>query len=247
MTLSSHDPIRIGTAGWSLYKAADDRFPAEGSALERYAAVFDAVEINSSFHRPHKVATYARWAASVPDAFRFAVKLPKTITHQQRMIDCEALLVRFADEVSGLGEKRGPILVQFPPKLAFEAQVAADFFGRVRALFGGQIVCEPRHADWFSPAAEAVLIAHQVARVAADPAPVPEAAEPSGWTGLRYTRLHGSPRIYWSEYDEDSIGHHAAEARGAHVESWTIYDNTASGAALGNALAMLGHVAAPRG
>ncbi|MEG3152577.1 DUF72 domain-containing protein [Sphingomonas sp. ZT3P38] len=245
MAQFSHGPIRIGTAGWSLYKAADDGFPAAGSALERYAAVFGAAEINSSFHRSHRPATYARWAGSVHDSFRFAVKLPKTITHQQRLIDCEDLLIRFADEVSGLGEKRGPILVQLPPKLAFEAQIAADFFGLVRTLFGGQLVCEPRHAGWFTSAADALLVAHQVARVAADPAPVPEAAEPGGWPGLRYTRLHGSPRTYWSAYDEAAIERHAAEARAADVESWTIYDNTASGAAVGNALAMLQWVAAP--
>lgn len=239
--------IRIGTAGWSLYKAEGERFPADGNTLEWYAAAFDAVEINSSFHRPHKQATYMRWAASVPAAFRFAVKLPKTITHKQRLIDCEDLLARFADEVGGLGKKRGPVLIQLPPKLAFDAHVAEGFFGRAAALLGGQLVCEPRHRDWFTPLADALLVAHQVARVAADPAPVPEAAEPGGWRGLRYTRLHGSPRIYWSDYDPAAIGRHADAARTAKVESWTIYDNTASGAALRNALAMLDRVAAARG
>jgi uncharacterized protein YecE (DUF72 family) len=71
--------IRIGCAGWSLPRVEQERFPAAGSHLERYASVFDAVEINSSFHRPHRPATYARWAAAVPSSFRFSVKLPKTI------------------------------------------------------------------------------------------------------------------------------------------------------------------------
>lgn len=239
---SSNPGIRIGTAGWSLSKSIGERFPGDGSHLERYAARFNAVEINSSFYRPHRPATYARWAASVPPGFRFAVKLPKAITHERRLIDCDDLLARFAEEVSNLGEKRGPVLIQLPPSLAFDASLAATFFDRARAVLGGAIVCEPRHSTWFTPAADALLVRHQIARVAADPAPVPEAAHPGGWPGLRYTRLHGSPRIYWSPYDEAAIARHAAAARASEVESWTIYDNTAGGAALSDALAMLDRV-----
>jgi hypothetical protein len=77
--------VRIGTAGWSIPTEHAAPFPALGSHLERYAAVFDAVEINSSFYRPHRPATYERWAASVPEGFRFAVKVPKAITHERRL------------------------------------------------------------------------------------------------------------------------------------------------------------------
>ena len=52
--------LLVGCAGWSLPKACADAFPVEGSHLERYAAVFPTVEINSSFYKPHKPATYAR-------------------------------------------------------------------------------------------------------------------------------------------------------------------------------------------
>jgi uncharacterized protein YecE (DUF72 family) len=244
---SSRQRIRVGTAGWSLYKPVTGRFPDEGSHLRRYAATFDAVEINSSFYRPHRPETYARWAASVPLGFRFAVKLPKAITHERRLIDSDDLLVRFAGEVAGLGDKCGPILIQLPPKLAFDAPVADRFFTFARTLLGGAMVCEPRHADWFSPEADALLAEHRVARVAANPAPVPDAAEPGGWPGLRYRRLHGSPRIYWSDYDSTAIERHAEAACTAGTESWTIYDNTASGAALRNALAMLDRVRATCG
>ena len=72
---------RIGCAGWSIPKAHAGAFPAVGTALERYAQVFDCVEINSSFYRSHRPSTYERWAASVPDHFRFSVKMPKQITH----------------------------------------------------------------------------------------------------------------------------------------------------------------------
>jgi uncharacterized protein YecE (DUF72 family) len=230
--------LHVGTAAWALPRDVRDRFPPGPSNLARYAGCFDATEINSSFHRPHRRATYARWAASVPAHFRFAVKLPKAITHHARLVDCEEPLARFAEEVSGLDEKRGPLLAQLPPKLAFDAALAARFFAQLAETIGGAVVLEPRHPSWFTPEAEALLVAHRVARVAADPAPVAEAASPGGWRGLSYFRLHGSPRVYWSAYDDAARTSwldkaHAASGR----DTWIIFDNTASGAATANALA----------
>ena len=232
------DRHRIGTAGWSIPRAVADRFPATGSALERYAALFDAVEINSSFYRPHKRTTYERWAASVPARFRFALKLPRTITHDRRLVACEDLVAHFAEETAGLGDRRGPILVQLPPSFAFAAEVAMPFFTALHAAMAGPIVCEPRHLSWFDDQAGALLREARVARVAADPARCPEAACPGGWEGLAYWRLHGSPRIYRSEYSAEQVEAHAAGLEASDAESWTIYDNTASGAAMANALAL---------
>lgn len=230
--------LRIGTAGWSIPRAVASEFPAEGTGLERYAARFGAVEINTSFYRPHRRATYERWAASVPVGFRFAVKLPRTITHNARLVGCEALLTQFAAETAGLGEKRGPILAQLPPKLGFEPEVARAFFALANRLLGGPIVCEPRHPSWFEPEAEALLTEHRIARVAADPARVPAAAEPGGWPGLAYFRLHGSPRIYWSGYDDAALRDWADSVASRAGETWVMFDNTASGRAAQDALAL---------
>src|ERR687894_400456 len=87
--------IRIGTSGWSIPKAHDAPFRASGNHLERYASVFNAVEINSSFYRPHRPATYERWAASVPEEFRFAVKIPKAIPHERRLKEAGDLMGHF--------------------------------------------------------------------------------------------------------------------------------------------------------
>ncbi len=65
---------RIGTAGWGIPRDDDAAFPAGGSRLERYAARLRCVEINSSFYRSHRRSTYERWAHTVPEEFRFAVK-----------------------------------------------------------------------------------------------------------------------------------------------------------------------------
>lgn len=241
-------PIRIGTAGWSIPTFCAEEFPAAGSHLERYAARFNAVEINSSFYRPHRNQTYARWAGAVPEDFRFAMKMPKAITHELRLQDVGERLEQFLGEVSGLGNKLGPLLVQLPPSLAFEPGIAESFFALVRQMFGGNIVCEPRHASWFTPVAEALLVSSRVGRVAADPAKVPGADAPGGWSGLTYWRLHGSPRIYYSAYESDYLETVAGIlAKGAlgGAEAWCIFDNTASGAATGNALELVTRLAAP--
>jgi len=232
--------VRVGCAGWSIPRACADRFPAAGSHLERYAARFPAVEINSSFYRAHRPTTYARWAEAVPEHFRFAVKLSRQITHVGRLADISAL-EDFLTGPRALGAKLGPLLVQLPPSLAYDTPVAEAFFAALRGRFDGDVACEPRHASWFSAEAEALLAGFRVARVAADPAPVPEGKEPGGWDGLVYCRLHGSPRRYHSAY---SAAYLEALVRklslaAPSAPTWCIFNNTARGAATENALAVL--------
>lgn len=213
--------------------------PAAASALHRYAAAFDAVEINSSFYRPHRPATYARWAASVPASFQFAVKLPKSITHYSGLVGADAALDRFLDETACLGSKRGPILIQTPPKLAFDPQAAASIADRLRTGGAERLAWEPRHQSWFESEADAWLEARQISRVAADPARFSRAGKPGGWRGLVYFRLHGSPRMYYSDYDEAALSALVETVRAAvTAEAWIMFDNTASGAAARNGLAL---------
>jgi uncharacterized protein YecE (DUF72 family) len=229
----------VGCAGWSLPRAEHAEFPEAGSHLERYASRFDAVEINSSFHRPHRPATYARWSAGVPASFRFSVKVPKTITHGLRLQQAGDLLETFLAEVAGLGDKLGCLLVQLPPSLSFEPAVVAGFFTDLRARLPVPLACEPRHPSWFAPPVDDLLREMKVARVAADPSCVPDAAEPGGWRGLSYYRLHGSPRVYYSAYSEEYLAALASRIQEDAAEGrtvWCIFDNTTLGAATRNAL-----------
>ena len=109
--------IRVGTAGWTVPSkpAVPSKPTAPGSHLFHYSRMLPCAEINSSFYRSHRAATWARWAAETPDDFRFAVKAPKTITHERKLVDAEAMLSTFFAEVRGLGEKLGPVLFQLPP------------------------------------------------------------------------------------------------------------------------------------
>lgn len=232
--------VRIGTAGWSIAREAAGSFPSEGSGLERYAARFNAVEINSSFHRPHRASTWERWHDSVPAGFRFSVKIPKRITHELKLVGFEEPLATFLDEVGALGGKLAVLLVQLPPKLAFEADVAQRFLAELASRSPAAVACEPRHASWFADDAGELLRELGVARVAADPARCAGADEPGGWQGLSYWRLHGSPVIYRSSY-ADRIEVYAKSLRAeieAGRDTWCIFDNTASSAATGDAVAL---------
>ena len=204
--------------------------------------MFSGVEINSSFYRQHRRGTYARWAASVPESFRFAVKVPRAITHDQRLVACDVLLEVFLEEVAGLGDKLGPLLVQLPPSQQFDASRAADFLSCLRGMHAGAVACEPRHPSWFTTDADELLAHQRVARVGADPSCVPLAAKPGGWRGLTYLRLHGSPRMYYSAYSGDHLAAIEAQLRDGSAqpgEQWCMFDNTTLGAATGNALELM--------
>jgi uncharacterized protein YecE (DUF72 family) len=234
--------IRIGTAGWTIPKPHSDAFPSDGTHLQRYARRLPAVEINSSFYRPHKPPTYARWSASVPTHFRFAVKVPREITHVRKLVATTGPLDQFLSEIQALGGNLGPLLVQLPPSFGFNDEVAGTFFNALRTRFDGDVACEPRHPSWFTDEVDAMLTQCRIARVAADPAPVPGAAVPGGWSGLIYRRLHGSPRMYYSPYAMDCLDRAADGMRQSQEtgqEEWCIFDNTALGHATGDALALL--------
>lgn len=233
--------IRVGCAGWSLPKPLQSAFDDGGSHLAKYATRLPATEINSSFHRPHAPALYRRWADAVPEDFRFCAKLPRTITHDARLLGCEELLETFLGQAAGLGERLACLLVQLPPSLEFDAPVAETFLGQLRERFGGLVALEPRHASWFAPRADALLRDTLVARVLADPVRHDPGRWPGGWDGLVYLRLHGSPRMYYSAYPPDLLRALAARMRAAAdegTEVWCIFDNTASGAATADALAL---------
>ena len=249
--MSTTGGLRIGCAGWGLSAAHAAHFPGEGTHLERYARRFTAVEINSSFYRPHMPRTYAKWASLVPDDFLFAVKFPRAATHDARLRDADAVIERFVSEVSALGDRLGPVLVQLPPSLAFDADVADAFFAALRERVATPIVCEPRHATWFAPELEAFWQRHEVGRVAADPARVPLAAQPGGGGRVRYWRLHGSPHVYYDAYGEARLQPWADAVRAereAGLDCWVILDNTALGHAVADAMrlaTMLGVEAPP--
>lgn len=231
-----------GCAGWSHISGDSPFSEMQGSQLERYASVLPAVEINSSFYRAHRPCTYERWASSVPDAFRFSVKLPKTVTHGLRLHNASDLMAKFNEETAGLGEKLGCVLVQLPPSLHFDPAVADRFFENMQQSYSCMIACEARHATWFGADATAMLKLRGITRVVADP-PKGQSARHEATTSAVYMRLHGSPRTYYSTYTDAFLKQLADETTtllSGNQPVWLIFDNTAAGGALTNAMALLG-------
>ena len=230
--------VAIGCAGWSIPGQHRDLFGDGDSVLARYATRFPVVEVNSSFYRSHRQGTYVRWAESVPATFRFSVKMPRTISHELGLRGAGPALDRFLDEAAGLGAKLGAYLLQLPPSHRLDLRVASTFFRMLRRRSDAPLACEPRHASWFTPEATALLERYAVARVTADP-PIAAASDPAGrasrWS---YWRMHGTPRMYYSDYPEETLRHLAhdvAPRRMAPVVPWVIFDNTALGHAVANA------------
>lgn len=141
----------------------------------------------------------------------------------------------FLQDVSALGEKRGPLLCQLPPSLRFDPERLEAAFETMRTLDRGPIVIEVRHKSWASERATELLQRYSIDRVLADPVLVWPASDFQG--PPRYIRLHGKPKVYYSSYSDAEIG---AFSKLLGPDSWCVFDNTASGAAIENALTMLG-------
>jgi uncharacterized protein YecE (DUF72 family) len=235
--------VYVGTSGWSL-----SRHVAPGSrpgltGLERYAEYFNAVEVNSTFYRLPLRATIERWRDATPDGFRFAVKLPRSITHEARLVDTETEATAFCELVAGFGKKLGPLLVQLPPSLELDVTVAGEFLRQLTRVAPTPVVLEPRHPTWFSDDAERLLVESGVARAAADPACCVAAMRPGATASPSYFRWHGSPRKYFSAYFPETIAALAQQIlatrrKGARSEAYCFFDNTALGAASVNAISL---------
>jgi len=164
--------------------------------------------------------------------------MPRTITHDSGLRNTSRDMTEFFSGIEALKRKLSVILIQLPPSLEFERRIAKAFFNSIPRLAGVTLVCEPRHASWFTGTADRHLAEWSVARVAADPARAAGAGAPGGAPDLAYYRWHGSPQLYYSSYSDNQLDVFAGEVRHhGRSPTWCIFDNTARHAAWDNALA----------
>lgn len=227
----------IGTAGWTIPSGLKSSFPEQGTHLERYAKVFNGVEINSSFYNEHKLDTYVKWAASVPEHFRFSVKLSRYFTHETKLSETEKL-PEVLGNILGLGSRFGVCLVQLPPSLEFNKKDVAKFIRVLQEnLQEVPIVWEPRHISWNHHQAIGLLSEYKISRVIADPEPFHLSADLRRQTEfIRYLRLHGSPVIYKSRYEKEFLRKIKKLIDHSEIPVWCMFDNTTYGFATENAL-----------
>jgi uncharacterized protein YecE (DUF72 family) len=160
--------LRIGCSGWS-YKDWGEIFYPKGlqpkDYLKFYSNVFNCVEIDSSFYRIPNQFMINQWRANTPSGFLFSPKLPRKITHDNKLENSESTLVYFYSVMSKLGSKLGPIAVQLPPsiKLSTHLEIMKKFLDQLSPDFKHSI--EFRHKSWFTPEVYKLLRSKNVAMV----------------------------------------------------------------------------------
>src|SRR5258708_10729642 len=164
--ISPAGQLRVGTSGYSYKEWKGSFYPEklpDREMLGFYAKHFSTVEINHTFYRMPTETALLNWAKSVPEGFRFALKVNQQITHIQRLRGCESTLKRFLQVASVLndGGHLGPILVQLPPTFKLHRPLLEDFLALRPPAFS--FAFEVRHASWYTDETYAVLRQHGTA------------------------------------------------------------------------------------
>jgi uncharacterized protein YecE (DUF72 family) len=197
--------VRVGCSGWQ-YAHWRGRFYPKGLPadrwLEHYASEFDSVELNGTFYRLPEVDTVRAWRRRVPEAFVFAWKASRFLTHNKKLKDPEEPLARMWERTRPLGTQLGPILYQLPPRWNVDVERLADFI-RVLPRRSRHAV-ELRNATWYSDAVLGLLNRSRVALCLHD--------MPGSESGRRevgpfvYVRFHGAGERYGGGYGARALG-----------------------------------------
>jgi uncharacterized protein YecE (DUF72 family) len=159
----------LGCSGWSYEDWLGPFYPPGTPAAEylpRYAKVFRTVEVDSSFYRPPTEFLVRRWASVTPEEFRFALKIPKDVTHPEPGVDGSATLARFLTSLAPLrsARKLGPVVLQFPASFRVrESGRLADAVNSVPRDFS--LAVELRHDSWWTPETRSLLESRNAALV----------------------------------------------------------------------------------
>jgi uncharacterized protein YecE (DUF72 family) len=232
--------LRVGTSGW-VYKDWKGPFYPEGlkaaDVLSWYAGRFDTTEINASFYRLPTEKAVAGWREKTPDAFLFAWKASRWITHRKRLKDVEDSIALVYGRMAGLGDRLGPALFQLPPSLKRDDERLAAFLKLLPEAPRATI--EFRHPSWYAPAVFDLLRDRDVALCVSDHhhAPAPWEVTAS-WV---YVRGHGPSGAYWGAYDEAALKAWAERLsawRQAGLDGFCFFDNDIKAAAPANARQM---------
>ncbi len=238
--------IRIGTSGYQYRHWRGVLYP-EGLAqrlwLERYAALFDTVELNATFYRLPSPEAVERWRDVAPAGFTFAVKGSRYLTHMKRLLDAGAGLTRFYRPISRLGPKLGPVLWQLPPHLEPDPPRLDRFLAR---LPPGRHAVEFRDPDWYAEETCDVLDRRGAAFCEHDLV----ARRPPRLTGaFRYVRFHGATGKYAGRYGAEALRPFAESYRRSAVRGvpvFVYFNNDLGGHAVRDALDLLALVGEER-
>ncbi len=198
--------IRIGTSGWSYDHWTGVLYPPgtpTSARLARYVEEFDTVELNASFYRWPKDATFARWRERLPDGFTMSVKAHRGLTHFRRLKSPEPWFERFERCWTALGDRREALLVQLHPEQERDdARLEYFLSGMPRWI---PVAMELRHPSWDDPPVYAILERHRAAYVVMSGAGL--RCVPRATSDLVYVRMHGPDQnsLYAGSYPDDEL------------------------------------------
>lgn len=234
--------VRIGTSGWSYNHWTEVLYPTglpAAQRLRRYVEVFDTVELNASFYRWPKDATFVGWRDQLPDGFAMSVKAHRGLTHYRRLASAGLWIERFESCWQALGDRRGVLLIQLHPEQPRDDARLDSFLSMVPASI--RVAVELRHQSWDDPAVYALLEQHRAAYVVMSGAGL--ACVPRATADLVYVRMHGPEpaSLYTGSYRADDLRWWAERVAGWDAEGrdvWMYFNNDLGGHAVRNALSL---------
>lgn len=231
--------IRIGTSGWSYDHWTDVLYPPGtpvSGRLARYVEEFDTVELNTSFYRWPRDATFAGWRQRLPDGFTMSVKAHRGLTHFRRLRSPEPWVERFERCWTALGERREALLVQLHPDQERDDERVEHFLKCMPDWI--PVAMELRHRSWDDPAVYAMLERYNATYVVMSGLGLP--CVPRATSDLVYVRMHGPEPAskYTGSYTDDDLRWWADriktwDAQGRNVDVY--FNNDLGGHAVRNA------------
>jgi uncharacterized protein YecE (DUF72 family) len=203
--------------------------------LTLYSHEFNSVEINSTFYRKPTAKTLLKWATETPDDFRFFIKIPKVISHEQRLKDCKQEISEFCYHIKNhLKEKLSGFLYQFPPSFKNTQENTELILNNLDFNFLN--VIEFRHESWWRNEIFSLLKDHNIVFSGVSfPGNLPEDVI-INHPKILYYRLHGKPVLYKSEYSEEFLDLLAEKIKNSQQQAFIFFNNTWGTAAIKNSL-----------
>ncbi|RWY57456.1 DUF72 domain-containing protein [Mucilaginibacter gilvus] len=212
------------------------------SRLAYYGSLFNSIEVNSSFYKVPMAATVRKWAADVPDDFRFTFKLWREITHNKGLVYKPEDVTRFMEVIGQAGEKKGSLLVQFPASItiANRTQMEKLLQDLNRANTAEwDIAVEFRNNTWYRDDIYSMLHGYQMSLVLHD---MPKSAPPMLEQDVPfvYLRFHGPGGGYRGSYADEILSEYAGYITEWLEEGKTVYTyfNNTMGDALKNLITL---------
>ena len=202
--------------------------------FEYYSSKFDTLELNVTFYRFPQLKFLQNWYSISPDGFSFAIKVPRLITHYKQLNDCEKLLNDFYSTAElGLKDKLGAVLFQFPPQFKYSDERLERIINHLHNGFTNSV--EFRHESWWTDKVYRQLKKKKIIFCGISHPGLPDQAIVTNKTA--YYRFHGTPRRYYSSYDQSTLKKIADTIRETAIvkEAFVFFNNTATVAAIEDA------------